>query len=210
MCQAPPRRLCDSCFEGFQAEPEWTWLDAIPFCTSGVPSSTLLPVLRAFKDESRTGLAVELSRLIEPALAEVCRRFPDVDAFVVPPSPMSSWRKRGFNPVNLILTRAGLSALPALRRMRGRTDQRGLSLAQRAENMSGTLRALPTIRGRCVIIVDDIVTTGATVGEAARAIVAAGGIVCAIVALARVPLRSDALPASTRRKKIDDNDSVQA
>lgn len=63
-------------------------------------------------------------------------------------------------------------------------DQIGLGAAARAANLRGAHRAAPGLRGLRCVLVDDVVTTGATLGEAARAIRACGGRVVAAVTLA--------------------------
>jgi len=66
----------------------------------------------------------------------------------------------------------------ALRHIRRVRDQSGLDAVARRRNLSGALavrrRTVPELTGREVIVVDDIVTTGATTAEAARALEAAG------------------------------------
>ncbi len=80
-------------------------------------------------------------------------------------------------------------ALPLLAPARRTADQSGLSSAERAANLAGALR----VRGRPppgpVVLVDDVVTTGATLVEAARALRAAG-----------VPVTGAAVVAATARR----------
>lgn len=56
----------------------------------------------------------------------------------------------------------------------GGQDQAGLTRAQRIANRSGAFRAHSPLPAGQVVVVDDIVTTGATLAEAARALTAAG------------------------------------
>ncbi|MFK0287104.1 ComF family protein [Streptomyces sp. NPDC090499] len=101
------------------------------------------------------------------------------------PVPSAPWavRARGHDPVRRIalaaaaeLRRAGTSArvVPALRQRRAVADQSGLNARQRYANLAGALAvtaggARLLAEGR-VVLVDDLVTTGATLVEAARAI----------------------------------------
>lgn len=76
--------------------------------------------------------------------------------------------------------------MPALRPLRGRTGQVGLDVQSREENAGRiAVRRLwvPDLRGREVILVDDIVTTGATLRAAQKVLEAAGARVIAVVAL---------------------------
>jgi predicted amidophosphoribosyltransferase len=64
------------------------------------------------------------------------------------------------------------------------TDQVGLGRAERAANKNHSLVARRSLSSVAVILVDDIVTTGATLLEARRAVFAAGGTVVGLATLA--------------------------
>jgi len=89
-----------------------------------------------------------------------------------------------------VLRRAGVAAGPlrALALRRAVADQSGLSAHARADNLRGAFvvrrRTVPVLARSTVVIVDDVATTGATLGEAARALspVAARVAGCAVVA----------------------------
>lgn len=123
---------------------------------------------------------------------------PDAPPGLVPvviPSTRAAFRRRGYHPTAMLLRRSRILSPPlwrALRLTRQTRDQVGLTAGQRAGNREGSLVASPRLRGRDCLIVDDIVTTGSTVREAARAVAAAGGRVVAAVAVARTPLRGGA------------------
>ncbi|OUE06095.1 Adenine phosphoribosyltransferase [Clavibacter michiganensis subsp. michiganensis] len=69
-------------------------------------------------------------------------------------------------------------------------DQAGLGVAARAANVDGCLAARIDLAGRRILVVDDVLTTGATLRETCRAIRAAGGEVVACAVLTAVPARS--------------------
>ena len=81
-------------------------------------------------------------------------------------------------------------------------DSAGLTTAARAANLDAAMRARPPRRdGRAAVVVDDIVTTGATLREAARALRAAGWTVVGAAVVAATPRRvpsGSAGPQQTR------------
>jgi predicted amidophosphoribosyltransferase len=108
--------------------------------------------------------------------------------WVVPaPSSAAAMRLRGEDVVRRLAERAttalrrqggDLRVLPALALRSGVRDSAGLSAADRAANLAGAHVVRPAALGRVtrrpVVIVDDLVTTGATLAEAARSLRAAG------------------------------------
>lgn len=100
---------------------------------------------------------------------------------------------RGFNPAAALALAYARSIRStyrpqALRFVRETRGSRGLSRRERVERMTRAMRAeAPVVAGRRVTLVDDVITTGATVTEAARACLAAGAAEVEVVALARVP-----------------------
>jgi predicted amidophosphoribosyltransferase len=142
-------------------------------------------VLRAVKEQGRTGLAVAFA----PALREALTRAGAADAVVVPmPTSRSAYRRRGFRVPELLLRRAGCRGRRLLRHARRTDDQRGLDRDARRRNVAHSLVAKDAA-GLRVILVDDVVTTGASLAEAVRALRAAGADVTAAVTVAATPRR---------------------
>jgi ComF family protein len=116
-------------------------------------------------------------------------------AAVVPvPLSRSRWRERGFNQAELIARAVAREARVPLRcrilkKTKERPPQAGLSASARRTNVASAYRArLPrSLRGKRVLLVDDVLTTGATAEAAARALLAAGAGAVDVLTLARVP-----------------------
>lgn len=188
-CEAPDATLCPDCLVMLRPAPhsrriggEAVW-SGLAF--DGVPAR----VLRAVKEDGRTGLARQLA----PALADSVRRASPTGSVVVVPIPTSAaaFRRRGYRVPDLIARRAGLEVLPLLKVARRTADQRGLDRDARRDNVAGAFAvggAPPS--GRRVVIVDDVVTTGATLVEAVRVLRAAGVEVAGCAAVAATPLRT--------------------
>jgi ComF family protein len=112
------------------------------------------------------------------------------------PVPLSRGRRRerGFNQAELVARAVAREAgLPlrarVLKKTKERPPQAGLSAAARRTNVQSAYRArLPrSLQGKTLLLVDDVLTTGATAEAAARALLAAGAGAVDVLTLARVP-----------------------
>ena len=150
---------------------------------------TAREALHAFKFEGRRALARPLADL----LVEQCGAALPADLAAVLPVPLARQRERarGFNQAALIGERvARRLGLPFERRwlvrVRATVPQSELAAADRSANVRGAFGASPEVRGHHVALVDDVMTTGATLSECARALRAAGAVRVGALAVARV------------------------
>jgi ComF family protein len=150
------------------------------------------PLLLGFKLGDRTEVAGTLGRWLALAGAELL-----ADADLVAPVPLHRWRlwRRRFNQSAMLAwTLAHQSRVEAvpdlLLRRRATRTQRGLSRPERRRNVAGAfaLRAAHAgrVKGARVLLVDDVLTTGATVEEAARVLRRAGARRVDVLTFARV------------------------
>lgn len=140
--------------------------------------------IRRLKGEGETLLARSLGTALAAVLAPVGTSATGV---VPVPTGRAAFRRRGYRVPELLIRRAGGRPMRVLSTVGVRLDQRGLGVRERAENVRGTMRARRRADGEHVVLVDDVVTTGATLDEAARALAAAGFVVESAVALAATP-----------------------
>ena len=186
-CGLPGRILCPRCAALLAAPRPATprrfpW-GFPPTAAAGAYSGPVRPAVNAFKEQGRTELARPLGAALALAATAVVCAAPDVrgPVLLVPvPSSRAALRGRGRDHVRELTTcavaelrAAGMPAVEArlLRRQGRARDSAGLSAAARRANLAGTFQRTGTPpRGALLVLVDDVVTSGATLTEAAAAL----------------------------------------
>lgn len=226
---AEPGALCGACWSGLRfIEKPWCEVMGTPFSHDFGPgflsaeaiarpppfararaavvySGVARRMVQGLKFHDRSDLAPWMARWMLRAGAELV-----AEAEVVVPVPLH-WRRflwRQFNQsAELARNVAALSGLPfapgAVRRVRRTRQQVGLGQRQREDNVRAAFAVPPrdghAIRGRRVLVVDDVYTTGATVAAVARALRKGGADAVDVLTFARV------LPGDFRP---DDTDTI--
>jgi ComF family protein len=133
-------------------------------------------LLHSLKYQTNLALAPVLADLL---LAQIDKTVPD---FIIPmPLHAVRLRERGFNQAIEIARRiskkSGVPLLPALcRRVRDTVSQTGLPWKEREKNIRDAFDCEGNLEGKRIAIVDDVMTTGATLNELAKVLRKCGGV----------------------------------
>jgi ComF family protein len=167
---SPDGRICGACL----AHPP-------AFAATTTAFSYAFPVdrlLQALKYGGRLALADWAAGAL--AAAVTSQRSSTVDAIVALPLAPSRQRERGFNQAHEIARRVAtklrLPLVGALARIASGPPQAMLPWLARAQNVRGAFACVRETRDLRLAIVDDVMTTGATISEAARTLTAAGAL----------------------------------
>jgi ComF family protein len=152
-------------------------LDLTDARSLGYHEERLRDAVLRLKFGGKTALAAPLGELLAAELEPLLPAWRP-HALVPVPVHWSRRLERGFNQAELLARAAGrrcrLPALPALRRTRRTRPQVGLTDRERAANVVGAFAASAPVTDRRLVLIDDVRTTGATLSECARTLLAAG------------------------------------
>jgi ComF family protein len=136
--------------------------------SAGLYDGRLRDAIHAFKYDGRRTLAAPLAALMRARGAEALA---GADLAVAVPLHRSRLRERGFNQAEDLAAHLGLPVARVLRRVRATRPQTSLEAHERRENVSRAFAArrwARSILGAIIVIVDDVMTTGATLDACAR------------------------------------------
>jgi ComF family protein len=172
------RQLCDGCVADLPVRVSPPPASVSPLVVEHAPYDWAFPLdaaIKALKFRRRLFYAPALAQLLCDACADLP---PDIDAVL--PVPLH-WRRkwlRGFNQAleiaKPVARHLGVPLVHKVQRRRATPAQSGLSAAKRANNLRSAFRVRGPLPYRHVLIVDDVITTGATVRELARVLIDAG------------------------------------
>lgn len=199
-----PQPQCERC--GHPANPHGCrWCEQLPAYVRAVRSVCWVPggtgraIVHALKysgwRDAAVPMAARMARLAWPAdvMEERTALVP------VPLAPVRE-RERGYNQSELLARALGnATGVPvwsrALVRARATRSQTRLTPDERRSNVAGAFRVGPDmrlcLRGAHIVLVDDVVTTGATLGQCAAALFAAGTRIVSYVTFGRAPAAGD-------------------
>jgi predicted amidophosphoribosyltransferase len=195
-CGAPSTPWCPTCARELAVRPDEPHL-ITPRLDPGVPVFSLgryacarREAIVSVKEHGRADLITPLAGALHFGLMNLLTwGVIDTPLCVVPaPTRRSAARRRGGDPVTRMALAAtgGFPAITVTQALRMRAfvrDSVGLSSADRQRNIAGRVKAARPVAGD-VLVVDDIVTTGATAGESVRVLQTVGARVAAILAVA--------------------------
>ncbi|WP_396916698.1 ComF family protein [Mycolicibacterium sp.] len=195
-CGAPSTRWCPDCARELAVRPDEPHV-ITPRTDPGVPVFALgryagarRRAIVAAKEQGRADLVVPLGAALRTGLDRLLTwSIVTAPATVVPaPTRRIAARRRGGDPVARMASaavagRQGIGMTQALRTRAWVRDSVGLSGTDRQRNIAGRVRLLRPVADD-VVLVDDIVTTGATAAESVRVLRSAGACVVAVLAIA--------------------------
>lgn len=195
LCARLGSAICLQCADGFELREVEVYRGGLVGKAATEFGAKEQQILHAFKENGQTALAGFLANALSAILLELARKA-DLPLLVPVPSSRENYKKRGFMPTKLLARRVCRLSGPvcalsdSLKFQRKVADQAQLDSEARRANLAGSMLADSRVLGRSVILFDDVVTTGSTLIEAARAVTLAGGNVVGFIAFAETILKT--------------------
>jgi len=204
--------LCTNCYAEFLSNRQSLWwlpienesgttgdtIPVLPVATAGMYEGIMQKLIRRLKYDDDRLVVSDIEPLLTRALTLLTESVPDLkirSEVIVVPIPLH-WireRKRGYNQAHLFCSAVGRTSgfvveKRILRRVRKTKPQFGLKKQERMRNVSDAF-ALGNIdvRGKSIILVDDVFTSGATLTACASILTAGGAKSVSALAAARAP-----------------------
>jgi len=213
-----PRKLCSDCMHTFVQEPlkgiivvpDLNEPIVIRYHSAAPYQGDLRKIIHLVKYEGDQMLALDLPPLLLPALRLSLDAERDNILVPVPLHP-DKLRERGFNQCQILarglhllatISGANLKLAPGLlKRTKYTLPQKGLKAEERQANVEGAFCSVTRLNGEHIIILDDVLTSGATISTCARVLLQSGASKVSALTLGRASWRnqqfSSAPPAET-------------
>ena len=186
-CGAPSTKWCSACARQLAVKADEPHLitprvdPGVPVLSLGRYAGARREAIVAVKEHGRADLIAPLALALHSGLERLLTWGVIATPLTLVPAPTrrSAARRRGGDPVTRIarVATAGLDGIDVVQALRLRAlarDSVGLSGADRQRNIAGHIKIIKTRRPEDVLVVDDIVTTGATAFESVRVLHIAG------------------------------------
>jgi len=153
--------LCKDCFE----KKKEFFFDNIEYF--GLYNGLLDIAIKELKFEKRKIIGLKIGETIKEHFRNFLKR---VDPDLITPVPLSEERlkERGFNQCEVILEGAGIFFVPLAKKLFNPKRQSELSAKDREKNIKGVFEVSYSVKGKKILIFDDVFTTGSTCNELAK------------------------------------------
>lgn len=174
-CGADDRSLCPDCLAALAPDVTVHSVGGLRVHAALSYELRVRRVILAYKEQERTDVAPALAVPLAAAVRVAIAAAEGPVELALVPTGRAAFRRRGYDPLRLLVRRAGGRPARVLLPSRTTGTQKSFGAEDRAVNVRGAFVAARPLHGRRFVVVDDILTSGATIAEASRAITAAGG-----------------------------------
>lgn len=181
VCSRPPSLVCVKCLP--EATPRSEVLSDLPIYYALDLEGAAKSLISGYKDQMKVALGRNLATYLDASASQLTE---PPEYLAIPPSSRKNFARRGFNPVEQICKKSlllGQTKALSVKQVKTTLDQRDLGALERRENLEGAFETQPG-RGK-VVVVDDVLTTGATARSLAMALELAGFSVMGVCVIAR-------------------------